>query len=288
MVYDTFTVDGINIPHIRSYKIDKNNRTITLNCSALIENTTPLDVRTEIKQFEDIACDTINNTQLMNGGSCLEVCNCDPILVSDGVNAWVGALLQPVIDENKRSHKRIDYDLIILYETIGSGITFTSTGGYYDDEGELVPGTDETETPDSDDVASKRYINTFCGISNIQFWPYTDLVTTSDCCWVIGKMVITETRNVKQVIIQGAAQFTPAWIEVNGQRQNWTKCYDCSAKDFYTNVPENQIFGSEFLTFNLSSPGKILTIQTSPRLPSNFDANNCRGAIIMSIEVVFE
>lgn len=277
LAYDNWTIDDITVPHVRSYKHDKNSRTITLNCSALIENTTPLDVRTEIEGFEAIACDTINNTQLIQGGSCLEVCNCDPVLVSDGEDAWVGALLQPVVNEHKTSHKRLDYDLIIIYETVGMNINYA-----------VDPEATEDETPLSSDLGSKRYYNNcFPGIGatvpdNLIYWQYTDTSETDGASGTgIGKVTITETRNVKQVKISGCGYVYPAWIEVNGVRQNWIQ-YTLNNPDCGYSNP----IGFEVLTFDIT-PSMVVSIQTSTRIKGGAKCDD-HGSYISYIEVVFE
>ena len=165
--YKTWTIDGNSVPWVRSVQNDQKARTITLNCSAISSDGS--EPRDEIATFEALTCDVITNTQLMNGGSVLQVCNGEAIILSDGHDSWVAALEKVVINENKVSDKRIDYDLVLQYETVGSGVNYGIVGSDDPD----VP-VDETNVPDSTDLAYKTYYPSWCGFSNITYYRYTD------------------------------------------------------------------------------------------------------------------
>lgn len=288
MAYDNWTIGGVTVPHVRTVTNDQPSRTITLSCSALTENIESGEPRDEIALFEEMSCDVITNTQLMNGGSCLQVCNGDPVIVSDGVDAWVAALERPVINENKLSEKRIDYDLVIHYETVPRGITYTTSG---DDETE--------EEIDEGTLTSKRYYPPLKNISDVtNYWQYTSY--TNDATgnyFQIGAMVINTTRNVSQVIIKGAAMLTPAWIEINSDRKYWYYSNYALIVSNFSNVEYPIYYGNETLTWNLTTPTTTINILTSTHVPDHwddgkgimsYDASNNHGAIIDYIEVVFE
>lgn len=217
MAYDNWTIGGVTVPHVRTVANDQSSRTITLSCSALTENVESGEPRDEIALFEEMSCDVITNTQLMNGGSCLQVCNGDPVIVSDGVNAWVAALERVAINENKISEKRIDYDLVIHYETVPRGITYTTTGTYDPEE-----SADEEDELDTQTISSKIYTRPYCGFDNIEYYRFTDESTNYPDCVKIGKMIITEERLVKQVVVT-CYPISPngnPTLEVNGTIQS--------------------------------------------------------------------
>lgn len=269
MAYDNWTIGGVTVPHVRTVANDQSSRTITLSCSALTENVESGEPRDEIALFEEMSCDVITNTQLMNGGSCLQVCNGDPVIVSDGVNAWVAALERVAINENKISEKRIDYDLVIQYETIPRGITYTTTGTYDPEE-----SADEEDEPDNTTIGVKRYYAGFCGVSNIEYYMFSDETNpTSPNCVRIGEIIITETRKVKTVKIAcsivGSQKTT--WIEVNGIRNNLSNSY------------------WDLFTFSLSPTSYTITIQskdnTADKTGTSWDSY---GVNIQYIDVVYE
>ena len=269
--YTSWTISGYTVPWIRAVKNDQAARTITLACTAL--STDGSEPRDEIAVFEALTCDVVNNTQLMNGGSCLEVCNGDPVLVSDGHDTWVAALERVVINEGKISDRRIDYDLVIHYETTGDGMTYAMTGG----NSTFTPSL-YSDAPDINDLRGAAYMWPYCSypsvLGTLVYNEFTDGTSSSNPnCSTIGKIVITQTRDVKTVIVEGySIKALPSYIEVNGQRQYWVHTqYDGSNP------------GQDLLTFTLDTPAKTVTIQSSTHVSG--DGNGC---MIASIRVMYE
>lgn len=269
MAYDNWTVGGISVPHVRTVKNDKPNRTITLSCSALRENCSDGEPRSEIAMFEEMECDVITNTQLINGGSCLQTCNGDPVLVSDGVDTWVAALERVVVSENKISYKRIDYDLVIRYETQGRGISYATSGSTNPDE-----SVNESNEPDDDSISMKRYYRGFCGRSNIEYYQFSDGTNPeTPGCATIGKLIINETRKVKTVGISCATLGVNknTWIEVNGQR------YELNSRDW------------NYITFTLTTPSETITITKDNIADKDSDSFlNSNGVSILYIDLIYE
>jgi hypothetical protein len=127
MSRETWTLDTEPVPHVRSVKIAPPRvGTITLNCSALKENIAlgDSDVRDEIRRFEDMMSYGVTLTDLEQGGNDLQVKDGQIFSVTDGVDLYERCALQGIeINEDHRSSKRIDYDLILYYETtVGGGV----------------------------------------------------------------------------------------------------------------------------------------------------------------------
>jgi hypothetical protein len=270
MVYDNWTVGGVVVPHVRAVSKDQSNRTIKLSCSALRENTSPNDPRSEIAMFEAMASDVVTNTQLMNGGSCLQTCNGDPVILSDGVDSWVAALERPQIDEGSVSFKRIDYELLLHYESFGRPITYTAMGTFDPD----TPTEDDTIIP-SDQGATKRYLAPFCGFDNILYYRYTNETNPEEMdCQVIGKMVITESRPVNKLnlycSIASPVSGVSAFVEVSESPANTTQRVYLTPGRY------------EPLSFNLTN-ASVITITSD-----NNTTVSGRSVLIQWVEVTYE
>lgn len=304
MAYDEWTIGGYTPSWIVDVDYTPSNREFKINCIADTNRLSDADPRTEIEQFEALACDVISNTQLMSGGSVLQVCNGDPIMISDGVNAWVGALHRVDYKPDYTSKRWIPYTLHVAVETVGDGTNYIVDGG--DPTG--AGATDDDDIPDADNLGSKTYYRSFFNRSNITYYNFTDMTNSSFTPtyglksnysgWGdnVGYMQISETRNVKQVIIYGGAIITPAWIEVNGQRQNWIKSSPNSViwyAERNSIAPQTQDYGNETLTFTIT-PSSTVTITTSNHIEeiiasaASFTYTNNKGSYIDWVKVVYE
>lgn len=100
----------------------------------------------------------------------------------------------------------------------------------------------------------------------------------------IGDMTIVEDRLVKQVEVTGNACNLPAWLEVNGVRQNWHFSHDHDQGDTGTD-------GIETLTFTLSPPADIIEMVSSPHKPYKISANNAEdnpGSQLQQVKVIYQ
>ena len=100
----------------------------------------------------------------------------------------------------------------------------------------------------------------------------------------IGTMAIVLTRDVKQIEITGSACNLPAWIEVNGERQNWkfSHCHDPGEV--------GGVDGEQTLLFSISPPTNIIEITTSPNYPETIEgyvAEHHRGSTLKQIKGIY-
>ena len=268
MGYATWTIGSEVIPHVREAKIDTTEGTITLSCSALNWNikTGDSDPRDEIARIQSLTSQYINNEPLLNGGTKLQVGGISQILtVTDGTDTYTRCALEPVqIQEDHKSTKRIDYELIIHYELSGSGGSFVYTPDY-------------TQYP------------------NILYYMWTDLsnpATTHPAYGnELGHITITETKNVKRVEVYGSGDCgettSDCWIELNGDRRYW-KYTDAGDKKLF---PANNLeVGEEKHTWILDSPTNSLVFETSTHVYDG-DVGDCdlnKGCWLRWIKVVYE
>lgn len=253
MAYGDWVVGGV----IPSWIIEADysgikEGTIILRCLAAKDFLDGEDPRLEIKVFEEMSCQAISNTMLLNGGSCIQVTGGEMIMVSDGVNTWDAALHPPRYLEGSGANKEIEFELEISIE-------LTPRGG------------------------SNYYVPNYRSYSNIVYheWINSD-GSTSDADpnvsgaygTELGYAKITELRNVKRVELYGSACNLPASITVNGKTLNWHYCHD----------PGCTVYGFEKLTFDIT-PSKEILITTTPH--ESDDTPN-HGAWIQWIRMVYE
>lgn len=250
MTYGSWIIGGVTPSWIETVDYNLGDNKISLKCAAFYDETGN-DPRVEIKSFEDMACQTINNTPLLNGGTVLEVVGGSIITVTDGVETWRAALHPPTYTEDNAAAKGIEY-------TLDLEVRKTATGGY------------------------NLYTPSFRGYSNISQYEYYDGGVKSSASPTdgaygseIGWMQITEERNVKRVDVYGSACNKPASITVNGVTQSWVKCHDRPACTNY---------GYERLVWNLNTPSKTVTLSTT----GHGDPTPRHGCWIQWIRVLYE
>ncbi len=98
--------------------------------------------------------------------------------------------------------------------------------------------------------------------------------------YALGTLRIVEASDVSKVRMYGSACNGPAWIEVNGIRQEWHYSHDHVSGD--TLKP-----GSEILEFELNPPTTEIMIKTSSHLKYGDKLNNNKGAVLEWIEVIY-
>jgi len=186
---------------INNPKIDREKRTITLNCFAARElmpdGWNPED---EIKRFNDIAARGMSNNVMYDGGTNLNVTPNDPIItVTNGAEVWERCALHKLVTQ---------YGEYYNY----SGLFFTLSLDY------------EERTGGGFAVYQPPYGNKN-KYPNLNYYAYTDKSNDNPNSPgsqnEIGYLYINEQIPVKQIQIYGSGCALPAWIEVNGQRKNW-------------------------------------------------------------------
>ena len=237
--------------------------TITFHCVA-DAGVLGADPRTEVESFNAMSCQLINNDQLLNGGSKLQVQGGDVITVTEHTPAGdvdYTAALEPVkVTEDYASDLVIKYDLIVHYETTGKS-------------------------------SSAIYIPPYGSYSNCQYSYGTDGTAPGyGGDWVgteIGIFNITETRKVRMVRVKGSACTLPAWLSVNGEKQYWSVYHDINED------PANAIKqGLQVLTFENFTPSTQINMLTSNhtapwvKTVDHPDAN--QGCWLHWIEVIYE
>ena len=260
MGYATWTMGGEVIPHVREANINTQEGTITLSCSALNWNieTGDDDPRDEIARIQALTSQYIHNDPLLNGGTKLQVGNGQILTVTDGTDTYTRCAVEPItIPEDNKSTKRIDYDVIIHYELVGSGGSFVYTPDY------------------------REY-------NNIEFYMTTDKSDPGVAVYgeELGWMQITEPENVVKVEVYASAcvgnDTYPSYLDVNGEQQLFHYSHD---QNFACNTLP---FGFEKLTFNLATPAKTITIQTANHVNPFDTCDNNRGAWLQWIRVFYE
>jgi hypothetical protein len=289
MAYDEWVIGGLTPSWIVDVQYNHENREITLTCRADHNRLSDLDPRSEIEQFQEMQCDVISNTQLMNGGSCLQTCNGDPIIITDGVDSWVAALKKVNYLADYQSQLNIDYQLVLEYETHSDGIIYSITGSGDEDNPTPDDGDDDNGGNDGNNttISSKTYYPPFVGLSNITYWCFTDETELNQCSNSMGKMIITEPRNVKQVIVKSKRYAELAdpkpniYIEVNGSRQNYSN---------------EEMWGfPETMTWDIDPPSSTITINSPDNTSDKARVRRpeliqylSKGILVSSITVVYE
>jgi hypothetical protein len=257
MGYATWTISGEVVPHVREAKIDTTEGTITLSCSALNWNieTGDDDPRDEIARFQALSSQYINNEPLLNGGTKLQVGNGQIITVTDGTDTYTKCALEPVqIQEDHKSTKRIDYELIIHYELSGSG------GSY-------------VYTPDYEEY------------SNIDYYFWYKPSTGEKAKWdgevagtEIGHMTITEAKNVRRVEVYGGGDCVGdnCYIECNGDRRYW----------HYGEQSNGNFPQLEKLTWDLDTPANTIVLNTDEHWEDMLGGRNY-GCYLAWVRVIF-
>lgn len=261
MGYATWTIGSEVIPHVREANINTQEGTITLSCSALNWNieTGDDDPRDEIARIQSLTSQYIHNSPLLNGGTKLQVGGISQILtVTDGTDTYTRCALEPVqIQEDHKSTKRIDYDVIIHYELPGSGGSFV----YY---------------PDYQDY------------SNIEFYMTTDKSDPGVSVYgeELGWMKITETRNIRRVETLASAcvgnDTYPSTLNINGEIIPFHYSHD---ENFACN---NLPHGFEVLSCDLDTPTPEVIIQSANHVNPFDNCDNNRGAWLKWVRLIFE
>lgn len=98
--------------------------------------------------------------------------------------------------------------------------------------------------------------------------------------YALGTLRIIESDNVSKVRVYGSACNGPAWIEINGIRQEWHYSHDHTDGD-------NLKTGSEILEFELNPASDEIMIKTSSHLKYGDKLNDNKGAVLEWIEVIY-
>jgi hypothetical protein len=271
MAYGDWTIGGLVPCNIESVEKDpptpsNTDPTITFHCVADYDLLNA-DPRTEIALFDAMACQIINNDQLLNGGSKLQVQGGNIITIVEsaptGDITYTAAIESVKIIEDSMSDDAIWYDIVAHYETSGKSSSFV-------------------------------YIPPYWSYSNMTYSNGTDGSNPSNSAeWAgneLGIINITETKKVREVQVRGSACTLPAWIEINGQRQSWDVCHDVGEDP--TNLSGKQ--GVQTLTFNDFDPSTAVNIHTSnhvaPWYPTPSQPNTLmdRGCWLLRIRVIYE
>jgi hypothetical protein len=237
MAYGEWSIGGVTPSWIVDAEYDKTRRTLTLKCIA--EHQSQTDARGEIAVFESMKVDTYSNTQLLAGGSKLQVCNGDIITVTDGVEVYPGAVVDVRYDERGLTASQlIEYDIVLAIQT---------------------------ESKYNQSI----YVPPYYLYENIDYY----LMTNNDKKWndpkwlgygnEIGSMTITEEFDVMKVEAVGSACHGPAYIICNGEKRDWVYTHDAQ----YPTNPLAQ--GTEKLTWilNPDEPTNVVHFLTSTHLP---------------------
>ena len=272
MAYGDWTIGGISPTNIESVDRDPataggsssgNGPTLTFHCVAK-EDLVGDDPRTEIDKFNAMACQVINNDQLLNGGTKLQVQGGDTITITEhtplGDVDYTAAIEEIKYSEDDMSEDAIWYDIVAHYEKSGKS-------------------------------SSNIYVPPYFAYSNCKYSYGTDGTAPSfGGDWVgteIGIFNITETRKVRKVVVKGSACTLPAWLSVNGEKQYWSVYHDINED------PSNAIKqGLQVLTFENFTPSTQINMLTSNhtapwvKTVDHPDAN--QGCWPIWIEVIYE
>lgn len=248
-MYGNWRIDGKQPTKILSVDYDNAGKVFTLNCLATRQEL-EADPRTEIELFENIACDGITNKSLLKRGTKLQISGGKKILLTDGIDVWIGACEYPTYTEDENSSKQIEYKLRIAIEQ-------------------------PTQQFD-------LFLPKFNQYPNIDYYFYSDESPNPETHPYngidIGSMKIVTEKEVRQVSIYGAGLCCPAWIAVNGIRQEWN--VSCITMDRNTKP-----YGWERIPFILSSPTKQININTSDHIGNLDNCSNNRGARLQYVRL---
>ena len=271
MAYGDWTIGGKIPTNIES--VERNpataggntDSTITFHCIAHVDLVGD-DPRTEVEAFNAMSCQLINNDQLLNGGSKLQVQGGDIITITEhtpqGDVDYTTALEPVKVVEDSMADQAIWYDLIAHYETSGKS-------------------------------SSAIYIPPYWSYANMTYSNGTDGSNPSNTAeWAgneLGLITITETRKVRAVQVKGSACTLPAWIMINGEKQYW---------DVYHDIGEDPSKGNQagiqVLTFDNFTANTVINISTSnhvaPWYPTADQPNTemDRGCWLHWIRVIYE
>lgn len=227
MAYGEWSIGGVTPSWIVDAEYDKTRRTLTLKCIA--EHGTR-DGREEIAIFEAMKVDTYSNTQLLAGGSKLQVCNGEIITITDGVESYPGAVVDVKYDERGTlASQLIEYDIVLAIQTESK-------------------------------YNQAIYVPPYYLYENIEYYLMTDKDTNwHDPKWAgygneIGHMTITEDFDVMRVEVVGSACHGQAWITCNGEKRDWVYTHDSQYKT--NTMPQ----GTEKLTWILDPDEKTDTV----------------------------
>lgn len=132
-------------------------------------------------------------------------------------------------------------------------------------------------------VLPKTYNPPYYNHKNIEYYQYNDPYTSNPSHWKygheIGKMVITESFEVKRVILVGTGCESPASVTVNGVTKSWSQFHDEGGEAGVDYVDEKLVFDI--------TPSKTITIETSahPKVqPPNHGADLAYIQLFSEIE----
>jgi hypothetical protein len=256
--YVTWVIGGLTPSYITGDGLSypDENRQIKIPCIAFADRAGGGDPQVEIDTFRAIACSSITNEPLVNGGSLIQVAGGEKITITNGVTTWTGALHMPICEEKDYANQAVEYELLIDVEVEPKGGSFVYTPNYDD-------------------------------YTNIEYYEATNKVNYGGEAVgnEIGWMKITEPRNVRMIQVYGSADLIPASLTVNGQTVEWNFSHDNPS--FYPGSPEQNGGKMQRLTFILTTPSDELIFESSTHT-SPFDTYAInRGCWLEWVRVVY-
>jgi hypothetical protein len=241
-MYGEWKIDGKTPSKIESVDYDNKSKVFTFTCIATRQELNA-DPRTEIELWENIACDQITNKSMRKTGTKLQVSGGKKIILTDGIDVWIGACEYPTYTEDENSHKIQEYKLRIAIE----------------------------QTRQQFDLFLPR----FDKYTNFEYYFYSDQspnpLNHPYMGFDVGYIRILTEREVRQVILYGSGLCCPAWTAINGIRQEW----NVSCIDMERNTKP---YGWEKLTYQLGSPTKQIILNTSDHTGNLDICSNNKGA----------
>ncbi|MBZ2167016.1 hypothetical protein [Methanobacterium spitsbergense] len=123
--YDNWLINGVHPKWIVS--VDKKLPKITLHCASQ-PGPEFEDAQDEIELFEQIACNTINNKPLINGGTDLQTSiDGKVVTITDGIHTWDGAIeyTVPTIDDTSETLVKWDMVIYVQLESASSKLPYS-------------------------------------------------------------------------------------------------------------------------------------------------------------------
>lgn len=216
----------------------------------------------EVKIFEDLVANTVNNDSIMNGSTDLQISNDGEIIEV----IWQGETYNGVISEvsstpDESRNNTVLYDLTVILE-LDNASNF------------------EIFVPDLRDYPGFSYNPYNGGADNEIIDPRVGSL--------LGAATILLQRPVKRIEVTGNAANIPpngAWLCINGVTKGWKVS---SGENLPGDIGVN---GIETLVFDLNFPATVINISTSEQdypLTSGNTATNQSGALITQIKVYYD
>jgi hypothetical protein len=259
MTYDDFTINGLNLPWL--IKADWTNLEqgqITLHCLARKADT-GVDPRVALETLKNLACSSITNTKLLNGGSLVRTSGGSKVEIIENGVIWVGAIHYPRFTEESYAAQIIEFELVLEVELPSKGGSFVYTGDIgYDNYVNIE--TYPWYNNETGEKSGEEVEGTAPGLAHTE----------------IGWMKITEPQDVIRVEVYGSTCVKPGWIDCNGVKRDW---------NFEHDHVTNPTF--QKLTWDLVTPTDEIILHTSDHYYPSTDALN-HGCWLLWIRVVYK